>query len=465
MNKQLLASFMLVTCSLSTLPAMGQEIDKDEWRLAVDVLKGKDNTRDKVWALQRLEQSLTEEKDPFVLNVLGVAYLHGIGTQADTARAVACFEESGLMGFPLSYHNLGMMYKYDSKGNQDFEKAFQAFSKGAAMGHPSNCYNCGFMYYKGLGCDQDYGKAVELFRRAGDYDHAPSLFMLGLCYRNGYGVEADTAIGNAYLRQSAELGQADAMEELLNNEPENTGTVYHATLDESLTVPDQMPSIVPYLPQNSQEVAGRYQGMLVTYDWSGMNVIEEKPLALDLSVRGDSATGLWKQGLDTIPFSASLTTEGVLHFDRVVAQLYDRYSPTAKSTYRFDKADFNYNAGMLTGQLRLYSLSEQEPDRPMYVCLRKSVDGELDDEAIRNSLHAYSSPATDQVILKFILAEDVPAVRISFFSRTGLNVQNFTYGYLEAGECTLTVSPNLPDGAYTIQVLAGNCQYQTLIVK
>lgn len=466
MYKQLLTSALLVSCTLSALPVLGEEINKDEWRLAVDVLKGKDNTRDKAWAVQRLEQSLTEEKDAFVLNVLGVAYLHGLGTEQDTARAVACFEESGEMGYSLSYHNLGMMYKYATGVKQDFRKAFQAFAKGAETGQPSNCYNCGFMYYKGLGCEQDYGKAVELFRRAADFDHAPSLFMLGLCYRNGYGVEADTVVGNTYLRQSAALGQADAMEELLNEEPENTMVRAHAaTLDESITVPEEMPSIVPYLPQNSQEVAGQYQGVIVTYDWSGKNIIEEKPLAVDLTVLGDSVAGLWEQGLDTIPFTAKLTPEGVLHFGDVTAQLYDRYALSGRSTYRFDMADFNYQTGTLTGQLRLYSLSEMEPERPMYVSLRKATAEELTEEEIRSSLKAYSSPSTDQVILKFILAEDVPAVRISFFNRTGLNVQNFTYGYLPAGECTLTLSPSLSDGAYTIRVLAGNQQYQTVIVK
>jgi TPR repeat protein len=452
---------------MTSLPVLGEEINKEEWSLAVNVLKGKDNTRDKAWAVQRLEQSLTEEKDAYVLNVLGIAYLHGIGTEQDTVKAVTCFEESGEMGYVLSYHNLGMMYKYATGVKQNFQKSFEAFQKGATFGDPSNSYNCGFMYYKGLGCEQNYAEAVELFRRAANYDHAPSLFMLGLCYRNGYGVEADTAIGNTYLRQSAALGQPDAMEELLNEEPENTMVRAHAaTLDESITVPEEMPSIVPYLPQNnSQEVAGQYQGVIVTYDWSGKNIIEEKPLAVDLTVQGDSASGLWEQGLDTIPFTARLTPEGVLHFGDVTAQLYDRYALSGRSTYRFDKADFNYQTGTLTGQLRLYSLSEMEPERPMYVCLLKATGAELSDEEIRNSLKAYSSPTTDQVILKFTLAEDVPAVRISFFSRTGLNVQNFTYGYLPAGECTLTLSPSLADGAYTIRVLAGNQQYQTLIVK
>lgn len=467
MKKKMLTSLLLVASCLPALPARAQ-VDKTEWRLAVDVLKGKDTSRDKAWAVQRLEQSREEEEDAFVLNVLGVAYLHGIGTEADTARALSLFEASGTMGYSLAYHNLGMYYKYAANGRQDFTKAYQAFARGAESGHPSNLYNCGFMHYKGLGCTQDYAAAASLFQRAADRNHAPSLFMLGLCYRNGYGVEADTAIGNSYLRQAAELGQRDAMEELLNDEPESWTQENLATVADDIESPAEMPTIVPYLPVDSRVIAGNYRGLLVTYDWSGQHIISEKPLATTLTVVRDSAFGQWIQGADTIPLAARITDDGAILFaGGTEATLYDRYSADFHSRYRFEKVDMNYRGGIITGQLRLYSLTEMEPERPMYVCLQKH-DGEGNavadgDEYTR--IMAYADPYSDRVVFKFELDEAVPSVRVALYSRMGVNVANFAFGEMQAGRNSLTITPDIAEGYYVAYVLAGNHKFQAVIVK
>ena len=205
MKRQLLSSFIFIAGVLSTVPSFGQT-DKNEWRLAVDVLKGKNTSKDKEWAANLLIESQTYEKDAFIQNVLGVAFLHGIGVKADTARAISYFKESGAMGYTQAFHNLGMYYKYATGGKQDFEKAYEAFKNGADAGNPNNCYNCGFMLYKGLGCQQNYKAAIDQFLRAANLNHASAMFMLGLCYRNGFGVEADTTIANIYLRNAARLG-------------------------------------------------------------------------------------------------------------------------------------------------------------------------------------------------------------------------------------------------------------------
>jgi len=463
MKRQVLSSFLLMASVLSVVPSLGQT-DKNEWRLAVDVLKGKDSSKDKEWAVNLLIESQNYEKDAFVQNVLGIAFLHGIGVEADTVKAIDYFTESGALGYTQAYHNLGMYYKYATDGKQDMRKAYESFKKGAETGNPTNCYNYGFMMYKGLGCRQDYSAAMEQFEKAAAFNHPSALFMIGLCYRNGYGVEADTAIANIYLRQAAELGMADAMEELMKEEPENSILSVEASVDENMNVPTEMPTIVPYLPE--QDISGSYNGVLATYDWSGEYLIAQSPLSVVVNSYNDTLNGLWIQGTDSIAFTAKIDSQGVIHFNNTTAELYDRYSSDFHSRYCFEHVELNYAAEVITGDLRLYSLTEMEPERPMFVCLRKSDGAESQDTDERyTKLYAYSSPSSRQITLKFELAEDVPSVAISFYSRTGMNILNYKYGYLGAGECILMLSPDIPDGYYTIHVTAGKNQLSTIIVK
>lgn len=454
----------LVLLSLNFIPSYGQT-DTEELRLAVDILKGKDNTKDKTWALDQLLESQNYENDAFVQNVLGIAYLHGIGTDPDTVKAIAYFEQSGLMGYSPAYHNLGMYYKYADNGRQDFVKAYETFSKGAELDDPNCCYNTGYMKYKGLGCQQNYGEAFCLFSKAAGFNHAPSVYMLGLCYRNGYGVEADTAIGNILLRQSAGLGYEDAIEELFIEEPENNAFIHSAEYDETMQYPDIMPDIQPYLPLNNKVMTGSYQGFVVTYDWSGEHLISEKPLSVDMTVQRDTAMGRWIQGPDTIMFTAEVGLDGIFCFDSVEKDMYDRYSPDFTSRYRFEKVDMNYIRGFITGQLCLFSISEREPERPMYVSLHKTSGIEEDDNPEEfTKIAAFTDPYSHQITLKFELSQPVPSAQISIYDRTSVNVGNYTCGAMEAGINVVNFSPGLHEGYYVIYVVTEIQRYQTVIV-
>ena len=65
------------------------QTSKYQMRLAVDILKGKDVSTTKEWAVETLEKSLEEDKDAYAMNVLGIAYLHGIGVEADHGKILS----------------------------------------------------------------------------------------------------------------------------------------------------------------------------------------------------------------------------------------------------------------------------------------------------------------------------------------------------------------------------------------
>lgn len=465
MKRKLRTCFMFVA-ALGLARPVSAQLNYDDMRLAVDVLKGKETTQSREWAVGLLEESLKTERDAFTLNVLSIAYLHGLGTEPDTAKAVAYMEESGANGYKMAYHNLGMYYKYLEPSKQDFVKAYEAFRKGAEAGSPSCCYNVGFMLYKGLGCRQDYAEAASLFSQAADKGHIPSLFMLGLCYRNGYGVERDEERAHFYLERAATYDYRDAMEEMQKEAPENDPNKHFMNIDETMEIPATMPDIEPYVPKNTGSLAGKYQGVLVTYDWSGRYVISERPLTVDMREDKGHLDGLWLHGNDTVCFNADVTERGELEFDSTEVVLYDRYSPGRRQLYRFDKADVCCTDDYISGQLRLYSMEEREPERPMYLCLRRCSYpmGETADGG-ESKIWAYPNPFSSQVTIKFELEESCKSAKVCLYTRDGVNRQSYALGALEEGEHTYTFVPNVTDGIYVLRVVANQHVYETLIIR
>ena len=103
MKKRLLQlACFIALWSFGKLPSLAQG-NLTDMQTALDVLKGKEVSNSKEWAVGVLETSLEEKRDAYTLNVLAIAYLHGIGTEADTLKAIKYFEESGAAGFNLAY--------------------------------------------------------------------------------------------------------------------------------------------------------------------------------------------------------------------------------------------------------------------------------------------------------------------------------------------------------------------------
>ena len=72
MKKQIQYMLTATILILSAQPCQAEEtakdstVNRDGWRLAVDVLKGKDKSKEKSWAFSLLSESQEGEKDAFV---------------------------------------------------------------------------------------------------------------------------------------------------------------------------------------------------------------------------------------------------------------------------------------------------------------------------------------------------------------------------------------------------------------
>ena len=348
-------------------------VGNDEVMHAVGVLKGiyQDYTKEK--AVSILLNAAENDTVAYAMNALGLAYMEGIGTEQNAEKAISWLKKAGENGYCDAYHNLGVIYKLGKCGEkQNFTAAYNAFIKGAEAGSDACRYGAGFMLYKGLGCAQDYGKAMELFQTASDNGNVYATYMLGLCYRNGYGTAQDEEQGMELLNQAATLGYSAAIEEMSRKNPENylSGIIVS---DSAFTdIPASMPEIKADV-NDTTLLRGKYSGCVVMYDWSGRHVLGEKPVCMSVSRTGEEISGYLLLGTDSVPFKADITAEGSLKFKKSYVSLKERYTFNGKVQYRLDSADLDIWNDRIRGRLSLYSLSQREPERPMFMELYRGA--------------------------------------------------------------------------------------------
>ena len=438
----------------------------DEVMHAVGVLKGiyQDYTKEK--AVSILLNAAENDTVAYAMNALGLAYMEGIGTEQNAEKAISWLKKAGENGYCDAYHNLGVIYKLGKCGEkQNFTAAYNAFIKGAEAGSDACRYGAGFMLYKGLGCAQDYGKAMELFQTASDNGNVYATYMLGLCYRNGYGTAQDEEQGMELLNQAATLGYSAAIEEMSRKNPENylSGIIVS---DSAFTdIPASMPEIKADV-NDTTLLRGKYSGCVVMYDWSGRHVLGEKPVCMSVSRTGEEISGYLLLGTDSVPFKADITAEGSLKFKKSYVSLKERYTFNGKVQYRLDSADLDIWNDRIRGRLSLYSLSQREPERPMFMELYRGAYGKTDnDNTCANGYIAIApNPFNSQFDAIFELRENATATA-RVFDKFGVLIWQQSLGTFEAGKHKVTLSPDIRPGYHVLNISAGKQVLRTIIVK
>ena len=174
---------------------------------------------------------------------LGLKYLHGDGVEQNAKEAVRIFTDLG--GDPDACYYLGLCYKDGVGVSQSVAKAVEFFKKAVAQNHPGAMVELAVYFL--LNPTEDPKHALDLLLRAAEQDNAEALLCLGECYGWGLGVERDCAVSEKYFRRSADLGNVDAIVDML----EISGICY-SEKEEKLS--DSMLKIISdacrFLPEN-----------------------------------------------------------------------------------------------------------------------------------------------------------------------------------------------------------------------
>ncbi len=331
--------------------------------------------KDRAWAVKILEKTVEKDSSAYWMFHLGVAYVSDNSVKRDTAKAVMLLRKAGQTGYGKAYKVLGDMYK-DGKGGvcQDVSKAYYYYSLGADL-HDKNCmYHKGYMLTKGIGCRQSYSDAVLAFLPAANWPDAESLYMLGVFLRNGYGVAKDSLLAVNSLQRAARMHCPEASEELMRPHEETYMHDVYANAPGYSYIPDSLPDVRPSAVAVDLP-AGDYRGFIVTYDWSGKYILDERPFAMTLhGVTGGGLSGTLTVGDESAKFCGTLSG-GRLVFTEGGLTMPDRYVRGGKQYYDFGDMALEAFDGKVRGRLSLKSRSRKEPGNPMYFELVGNASG------------------------------------------------------------------------------------------
>ena len=159
-----------------------------------------------------------------------------------------------------------------------------------------------------------------------------------------------------------------------------------------------------------------------------------------------------------------------LVFTKAIYQRTDHYSPVKPVTWKFTKAMVELvksdTAIFMAGNLQLYSSQTMEPEKPIYITLKKSATREqtknLPDSF--TDFTAYPNPFNGTLNLSFTI-QNTAEVRVSVFNTVGIQVSQQSLGILQSGRCNNSLQLNVPDGTYILKLTSENGQISTIVVK
>lgn len=421
------------------------------------------------------KKAAEQDASPKAMNMLAILYSDGVGTVANQEQALYWFTKAAEAGYVKAWFNVGTMYREGLGATQDFEKAFGYYSKGTELKASSSMFGKGYMLFKGLGCEQNYPQAFELFKESSQYGVLSSMYLLGICYRNGYGTSKDLVAAKQWLTKAANSGFKPAQNEMMEAEPEFAD--YKETLkSDSKSKEIHQEAIketfqsLPHHLKSTEKLDGTYTGYLVTYDWSGQHIIAKEELTVELTSQGNGAfRGTWiENGKEAVDLQGTVTDTEVL-FDNTAYSKIDHYSVKKPTEFLFKEARLQNivrkDSSYLAGNIQLWSVRQNEPEKPMYVSLVKKNKNAIDTPTatVKDDLVVYPNPFANSFSFNLSLTEQ-NTVNIALHTITG-NILYTEKLVLPAGNHNHTITVNVPSGAYFLKVNYGKEHKSIIVIK
>lgn len=430
-----------------------------------------------------LYSQLAQAGNAKAMNMLGKLYSKGTGVTRNKNQAIQWFAEAAQNGIVEGWYNTALLYKEDTQ-TPDFAMAYQYFDTAASHGDEQSIYALAYMHYKGLGCQQDYGKAATLFKKGAISGRANSMYFYGLCWRNGYGVMLNQDSAMYWLQNAAGKGYKMAINELRSNEAENSNPsakMLSARLkndflskNASLNKFQKVDAAAP-----KKVTDGDYEGYLIRYDWSGQHAISSSSLKLRLAYRDGTVSGQWIENDSIIvPLTARINSSAMT-FNNTKYVRKDHYNPKKGSSYLFQDAKLQWSQKddtlYLTGIVQMFSTKQNEPDKPLFVSLKRYVGKNGIDKSqtlasdkivhLKDEVNAYPNPFISTITVDFELKQK-SEVQFKLVTLEGRTVYEKTSGTLEPGAYTFPLySKNLSSGTYILKVFYGKTFSTTKVVK
>ncbi|MCR5297909.1 MAG: T9SS type A sorting domain-containing protein [Paludibacteraceae bacterium] len=398
--------------------------------------------------------------DAVAMTRLAGMYRQGLGVEQDNAKALALYRNAAKGGYGKAAYNIGVMYKHGEGVEQDFKKAFHQFRKSYKMGDKQKASQMlGYMSYKGLGTPQSYERALHYFHIGDSLGNPSSQYFIGLCYMAGNGVPQNIEEGKRWMEKALANGSEQASsfirhERIKKYEP---GGKCHAP--QKSKVPEARNC-------SGKNLEGMWSGRLITHDWSGNKIVDEKPLQLTLQISGEGMSGLWVQD-----DSVLLRINGHLEdtqwvFDGMHYEDPDIHRPWDITSAQF-QVDSTDAGEQLVGIVRQYSPATKEPSAPTSIALVRTLGnahGHLA-SAIegKESLRVSPNPFVRDVTIGYALAKS-QEIRLTVTTLDGALVYK-TVRQKTSGVHVEQLSLDVPTGVYLVRLEGSDVTMTAKMVK
>ena len=228
--------------------------------------------------------------------------------------------------------------------------------------------------------------------------------------------------------------------------------------------------VTHYLP--TANIEGEYLGYAINFDWSGKHIIGTPELKMKLKIKGKEFEAEWKEGdAESVNLEGTLTDTSIVFKDAIYSA-FDHYNKTQPNELRLEEAVLQLNKSgeesIITGNLKRYSLTHKEPEKPVFIMLVNIGDRLMiknEGQADSVNFRQYPNPFTNTFQLSYTLKKQSHVNIIVSSVLNGKIVYSSTPQFQNAGEHSQTVAINAAPGYYVITLKYGNKLKSAIIQK
>lgn len=465
--------WLLLSLILTTSFYAQNEIDcNTNLKNALSYLQGTSTVaKDSLKAIEYLKPCL-RENNPNAQLIMGHLFLKSVD-ESNLKKGFQLIKKAANQNHAGAIENLGVLYKYGIGCKLNYNKARNYFIKGAKLGNHKAAYSLGYLYLKGLGnINQDYSEAVKWFKKS---EYPMAKHWLGVCYLKGYGVPRDLIKANELLGNNYEKAQ-------LNINTQNENISLTSNLKNTKRENDEYNSIL----LKEINLYGKWKGQLLQLDWSGNEIENHIPLAIEFRYNQDLSKlqYIWKVNNEEKAGNL-IYTEDAIYFE-------DLYTNLPHTSYHITEPDLLENQ-ILSSELVLKNIEENnyligkvdgyipkwnEPSIPMRIVLikEKSVSDnaiEISDTVLQtlamqedSFIKLFPNPFENDLIIAYSLSE-TSSIEIHLVSFDGLKKYTLEQGKQQlAGEYKYHFEgTKLQKGLYVINIIVNGLKKSKIILK
>lgn len=241
----------------------------------------------------KLYAALVKQGYAPAMTKMGQIFLNGDLGEKDTKKAFALFSKAAEQDDATALYELGRMFQFGIYAPRDYEKAMTFYFRSLFHGSPRAYYNVGYLYYKGLGTQQDYKKAEHYLLKGAEKGSPACCYLLACYYASDACDNPDKEKAEHYMSLAAKGGHGFARHAAVNG---IVDSIFQQGKErrriKALRAKEKKAPVTAYAPE-TKTLSGTWQGTLFYYDWSGSNVMDEKPVTFRINAEDDALSVEW----------------------------------------------------------------------------------------------------------------------------------------------------------------------------